>query len=72
MRVCLATRSVRSVHDLSPLAKCAMHAEREDRVLRYSQSGSHPPRQYEPVPQNPYSEQQGAEAGQLIVALQVD
>lgn len=37
-----------------------------------AQRGSQTPRQYVPVPQNPYSEQQGADSGQLVVALHVD
>jgi hypothetical protein len=38
-------------------------------LLSGLQFGSHPPKQYEPVPQKPYSEQHGAEAGHGDVAL---
>jgi hypothetical protein len=36
-----------------------------------SPRGSHPPRQKVSIPQNPNSEQHGAEAGHRLVALQV-
>jgi hypothetical protein len=39
---------------------------------RHAHIGSQPPRQYDSVPQYPYSEQHGAEEGHFEVALHVD
>jgi len=41
-------------------------------VSEYEWRGLQPPRQEVPDPQNPYSEQQGAEAGQSVPGPHVD